>query len=444
MNAGDGIVSDTLDWLPAEAWLIAVIRETGSGKWAAGVAVGLADSVGRKRGRTYLANVGTDGSELDSLLEVEGGPGLTSALTGPTSVASIARSAPQRSFTYLPAGDSGLPLSELRRLPTFRRLLRKMRNGGGTLLLYGAEEDLPAASRGDAVDGLALDGCIALGSVRDLALELGAPLLARVERPAEPPVPPVRLLPDTASSDIIPDLDTVGKQHESIARFGSLSRLLIPVFGLLVLWMLWTVARSSEEAEAAHTDTPPATVVPSVGGPGKTFSPDAASRPLAWRAPAANYSVLVGSYIRLHDAEDRRDRLSGDGGLFYVSPTPVRGRIYYRVFAGVHEDQVDAMAAMERLVADGRKKAEKLWDVRPVRLAYDLGTFDSMDGASDHVRAMGADGIPAYVLGDLTDAPAYRVFAGAFESEEAAMAMGDLLASRGLKAELITRSGIAP
>ena len=153
MNEGDYVASDTLDWLPAEASLIAVIRQTGCGEWAAGVAVGLADIVGRKRGRTYLANVGTDGSELDSHLEVEGGPGLTSALSGPISVASIARSAPQRSFTYLPAGDSGLPLSELRRLPTFRRLLRKMRDGGGTLLLYGAEEDLTAAEMGDAAAG---------------------------------------------------------------------------------------------------------------------------------------------------------------------------------------------------------------------------------------------------------------------------------------------------
>ncbi len=440
MNDGDGVASNSLAWLPAEASLIAVVREMGCGEWAAGIAVGLADIVGKKRGRTYLANVGTDGSELDSLLEVAGGPGLTSALSGATSVAAIARSAPQRSFTYLPAGDSALPLSELRRLPTFRRLLSKMRDGGGTLLLYIAEEDLTAASNRDAADGLALDGCIALGMVRDLALELGAPLLARVERPADAPVPPES---DTASSDNVRDPGTARSDTFAISRLGSLSKLLIPILSLLLLWMLWTVARSSGEAEA-HTDAPPAVAVPADGGPGNADSTDVASRPLVWMAPAANYSVLVGSYIRLRDAEERRGALSRDGGLFYVSPTPVRSRIYYRVFAGVHEDQVDALAAMERLVADGRKKAAKLWDVRPVRLAYDLGTFDSLDGANDHVRALGADGIPAYVLGDSTDAPAYRVFAGAFESEKAAMAMGDLLASRELKAELNTRSGVAP
>ncbi len=440
MNDEDGVAPDALDWLPAEASLIAVVRETGCGEWAAGVAVGLADIVGRKRGRTYLANVGTDGSELDSLLEVEGGAGLTSALSGSTSVASIARSARQRSFTYLPAGDSALPLSELRRLPRFRNLLRKMRRGGGTLLLYSSEEDLTVASNRDTGDGLALDGCIALGSVRDLALELGAPLLARVERPADAPVGPG---PESACPDDDREPGAAGRERVAVARLGSLSKLMIPAVGLLLLWAVWTVTGSSGEVEA-HADEAPVTAVRIADEPETAASPEVASRPLTWRAPAANYSVLVESHIRLSDAEERRGTFSRNGGLFYVSPTPVRGRIYYRVFAGVHEDQVDALAAMERLVADGRKKAVKLWDVRPVRLAYDLGTFDSLDGASDRVRTLGADGIPAYALSDSTDAPAYRVFAGAFESEQAAMAMGDLLASRGLKAELNTRSGVAP
>ncbi|TDJ48883.1 MAG: SPOR domain-containing protein, partial [Gemmatimonadetes bacterium] len=126
-----------------------------------------------------------------------------------------------------------------------------------------------------------------------------------------------------------------------------------------------------------------------------------------------------------------------------VSPTPVRGRVYYRVFAGVHEDRLDALAAMEVLVADGHKRVAKLWDVRPVRLAYDLGTFDSLKGATGRIRALSADGIPAYVLRDSAEAPAYRVFAGAYESEEAATAMGDMLESNKLSAELISRSGVA-
>jgi len=436
MTDGDNGAPEQLDWLPQNASLIAVVRETGCGEWAADVAVGLADIVGRTRGRTYLANAGTDGSELDSVLNVEGGPGLASALSGVTTVASIARSAPERSFAYLPAGDSSLPLSELRRVPTFRRLLRKMSAGGGTLLLYSAQEDLKATSGGDATEGLGLDGCISLGTIPDLALDLGAPLLARVERPVESPDPGQAVLAD----------DVPAARQDARAgtrRPGSLLKLLVPIIGLGLLWAVWAVARPSVEAEAS-AQVPAVDPVPADTELVEPEPADIEPVPPVWTAPFANYSVLVGSYIRLTDAEDRRRLLSRDGGLFYVSPTPVRERVYYRVFAGVYEDRMDALAAMELLVADGRKKVAKLWDVRPVRLAYDLGTFDSLDGASERVGDLGTDGIPAYVLRDSAEPPLYRVFAGAFESEEAAIAMGEMLASHELEVELNSRSGVAP
>lgn len=433
MTDGDSGAFVQLDWLPENTSLIAMVREAGAEEWAAGVAIGLADIVGRNRGRTYLANAGTDGRELDSILLVEGGPGLASALSGVTSVASIARSASERSFAYLPAGDSALPLSELRRMPAFRRLLRKMRAGGGTLLLYSSEEDLTQSWGEDNADGLSLDGCIALGTVRDLALNLGAPLLARVERPADAPGP-VMADRDT-NEDPGPGPDVLSLS----SRLGSLGKLLIPVLGFVLLYVVWMASRPSGEADVSTELLAVGTVPPddAVATPVEVDPP-------VWTAPLANYSVLVGSYIRLSDAEESRRELSEDGGLFYVSPTPVRGRVYYRVFAGVHEDRLDAFAAMDILVADGHKKVVKLWDVRPVRLAFDLGTFDSQSGARDRVRALETDGIPAYVLRDSREAPSFRVFGGAFESEEAATAMADLLESHELTTELITRSGVAP
>jgi hypothetical protein len=437
MTDGDIRATEQLEWLPETASLIAIVREAGCGEWAAGIAVGLADIVGRTRGRTYLANAGTDGSELDSVLKVEGGPGLAAALTGITSVASIARSAPERSFAYLPAGDTSLPLSELRRIPTFRRLLRKMRNGGGTLLIYSTEEDLIAVSGEDTPDAVSLDGCIALGSVRDLALDLGAPLLARVERPADAPV--AEEVDGVDREETKPQRDVLADS----SQLGSLFKILIPVLGLAVLWAVWSVSRASGEAEAS-TQVLTVNSVSAAGEPAADSSLDLEPLVPVWSAPAANYSVLVESHIRLSDAEERSRSFSRDGGLFYVSPTPVRSRVYYRVFAGVHEDRLDALAAMDVLVDAGQKKTAKLWDVRPVRLAFDLGTFESLDGATDHVRVLTADGIPAYVLRDLTEAPLFRVFAGAYESDEASTALGNLLESRELSAELISRSGVAP
>ena len=421
------------DWLPDEASLIAIVRQAGTSEWASGVAAGLADIVGRRRGRTFLANVGAASTELDRLLNVAGGPGLTSALSGTTSIASIARSAPERSFTYLPGGESALPLSTLSRMPAFR-LLRKMSAGGGTLLLYIAEEDLDGRVA-EVANDLRLSGCIVLGTVKDVALELGAPLLARVERPASSSESEGGgIAPKTAETDGVSEPDREARPGYWKALAG--------IAGLFVLWALWAL------------------VVPLVSGGGEEpASPDMPAEstalqemeteaepavPPAWQAPEANYSVLVGSYVRLNDAEERRAELAGSGGLFLVSPTPVRGRVYYRVFAGVYEDRADAVAAMERLVVDGHKEAVKLWDVRPVRLAHDLGTFDERTAADELVDSLREDGIPAYVLSESTDRSRFRVYAGAFESEEAALPLSELLAGHDLTADFGVRSGIAP
>ena len=437
MNEGVTDAASSIDWLPAEASLVALVRETGCGEWAASIAVGLADIVGRQRGRTFLANTGIDGVELDAVLSVEGGPGLSSALTGTTSIASIARSSPDRSFAYLPAGDGALPLSDLRRIPTFRRLAAKVTRGGGTLLLYVAEEDLPAISV-DVVDGPKLDGCIALGSVRDLALELGAPLLARVERPADAPGPRASTEGDADGASVSGAPDAGGR---AAARSKLLRRTWIPALILLVgAW--WVLAGRSADSDG--TATSPRVVAAPADGPAAGDAVPAVDSPRIWAAPTANYSVLVGSYVRLRDAEDRSNALAAGGGLFFVSPTPVRGRTYFRVFAGVYEDRAEGVAAMERLVEDGRKEAVKVWDVRPVRLAHSVGTFDSPEAADDRIRELREDGLPAYVLRDSAAVPSFRVYAGAFESEAAAAPFGELLASRQVSVELETRLGVAP
>jgi cell division septation protein DedD len=432
VNSSSAAFEAQTEWLPDDASLIAVVREQGSGAWASGVAVGLADIVGRRRGRTFLANVGGDSRELDGVLDVAGGPGLTSALSGVTSIASIARSAPERSFTYLPGGESALPLSDLSRMPSFRRLLRKMSAGGGTLLLYVAEEDL-GGRVAEAASDLRLSGCIALGSVKDVALELGAPLLARVEQPVRPD--------DTSATATTPE-DGQSEAAETDRERVWMPRLAWAGGVLAVLWVAWQLGGSPgvDGSRASESADPPTETTSAQAAE----EPPPVAEPPAWEAPGANYSVLVGSYVRFGDAEERRAALARSAGLFFVSPTPVRGRVYYRVFAGVFEDQSDALAAMERLVVDGHKEAVKLWDVRPVRLAHDLGTFDERAIADELVASLGEDGIPAYVLSESVDGSRFKVYAGAFESENAAAPLSELLASREVPSEFGPRSGLAP
>ncbi|MGD8495495.1 MAG: SPOR domain-containing protein [Gemmatimonadales bacterium] len=424
--------------------MIALVRDHGSDEWAAGVAVGLADMVGRRRRRTFLANAAGGADALDRLMDAHGGPGLTSALTGAASVASIARTSPHQKFAYLPAGDGALPYSGLRRMQAFRRFLTRVCDGGGTLLLYLGEEDLGQVASGSErrpSEDLRLDGCIALGEARGAAAELGAPLLARVERPAPPPAAPP---PETAAPP-----------EEAAARVsagaGSLVRLLLPLAAVVLVWLGWKALVPGP----GDAGGPPPGVAGEVAGPSDVEVADADSASAAvddggttevpdFHAPEARYSVLVGSYIRLGDAMKRRAELAEEGGLFYVTPTPVRGRVYYRVLEGAYEDRADAATAMASLVTDGRKDTYKDWDVRPVRLAFDLGTFASRADADRQADEALADDVPAYVLRDTAAAPLYRVYAGAFTSADEAEPLADRLEALGSGAELISRTGVAP
>lgn len=436
-------------WLPEEARVIALVRDRGSDEWAAGVAVGLADMVGRRRRRTFLANAAGGADALDRLMDAHGGPGLTSALTGAATVASIARTSPHQKFAYLPAGDGALPYSGLRRMQAFRRFLSRVCDGGGTLLLYLGEEDLGQLAGGPerrSVERLKLDGCIALGEARGAAAELGAPLLARVERPAPPPAAPPPEAPPP------PPEETAAHTY---AGAGSLLRLLLPLAAVVLVWIGWKalVPRSGDAGgpppgvagEVAGRPADPADVEAAGADSTSAVGEDGdAAEDRDFRAPEARYSVLVGSYIRLGDAMKRRAELAEEGGLFYVTPTPVRGRVYYRVLEGAYEDRADAATAMAGLVTDGRKDTYKDWDVRPVRLAFDLGTFASRADADRRADEVLADEVPAYVLRDTAAAPLYRVYAGAFTSADEAEPLADRLEALGSGAELISRTGVAP
>jgi cell division septation protein DedD len=445
----DGSATAAEGWLPDEARVIVLVRDRGSDAWAVGVAIGLADMVGRERGRTFLANVAGEPGELDRRLAATG-PGLTSALTGAATIASIAHTTVGQRFAYLPAGEGALPFPGLRRMRAFRRFVSKVRDGGGTLLLYVGEEDLvgQAAGRSSEQTGqLRLDGCIALGEARGAAAGLGVPLLARVERPAPPPAEPPAGVAVWESDPPRPATPTRARRSGSA---GSLPKLLVLPIAALLLWGAWAVlspgsergvgaASSARPADASRVDADG----PSLPAGARAAEPTAAND-REFEAPAARYSVLVGSYMRLADAMGRRAELAGAGGLFYVAPTPVRGRIYYRVLAGVFEDRADAASAMADLVQDGRKEMFKEWDIRPVRLAYEVGTFTARDEADGRARELQAADVPAYVLRDTAEAPLYRVYAGAFMSEEDAEPLGRRLEELGSGAELVARSGIAP
>ncbi len=448
--------------MPEGASVVALVRERGGGAWASGVAVGLADIVGRRRGRTFLANTIPGAADLDGLMEAAELPGLTRALAGETSVSAIARSAPRQSFAYLPAGTPALPLARLREIPAFRSLLRRVAERGGTLLLYVAEEALEEEGGPDPDRDLPVDGCIAIGNVEDLALLVGAPLLARVERPStERTAPSVSDPAADAASESKQMLDAQdGDDVRSSARKGK-----VPAWapwigvaaGLTLAWVVWGALGSNGAADEAaeQAGSPPAVLTSGVGSETdgqstgndevpatESVPPGEGAAEVEFSAPALPYSVLVASFALPEDADRHLREIDPGDRLFIVAATPIRGRTYYRILAGAREDRLGAEELMRELVEAGIKEQDRAWDIRPVRYSFELGTFSGRRDADRRVDELREAGIPAYALegGDYPDLT-YRVYAGAYESEQAAEVLGRELEEAGEPARLVTRRG---
>jgi hypothetical protein len=177
----------------------------------------------------------------------------------------------------------------------------------------------------------------------------------------------------------------------------------------------------------------------------ETVTPDT-PRQLGANLP---YSVLIASFSSYEDALDRQRSWARRAGvLTYVAPTPVRGVVYYRVFAGLLPERQQAQELMARLYQAGIKDTVRNWDIRPTGLTFSFGLFDSSSEAEAVQEMLIDGGVPAYLV--LASAAAvdgegpYYVYAGGYETPEAAEPLQDLIDRSGLSgvdAELVERVG---
>jgi hypothetical protein len=135
---------------------------------------------------------------------------------------------------------------------------------------------------------------------------------------------------------------------------------------------------------------------------------------------------------------------------FYVVPELNQGKLYYKVFAGMLADTVQAAAVRERLVAAG--EADTAGVIGPSQLiqprpwAYDLGTFDTDSAATVHADTLAQQNVPTYVVPlPFSDGrERYRVYGGAFADSLAAQPMRRMLDVAHATGSLVRRSGRAP
>jgi septal ring-binding cell division protein DamX len=201
---------------------------------------------------------------------------------------------------------------------------------------------------------------------------------------------------------------------------------------------------AASDAEAAATTRASATS----GGapPAAPAFDEAAARSAFEVASPLGYSVMIASFSARADADDRLNELRQAGlGFYFVSPTPVRGVLYHRVFAGALGSRAEAQSLMDALVETGVKSEAGAWHLRPSTLAFDLGVYPDRSAADRRVTDLEGRGVPAYALSAAgEDGTVWRVYGGAYVDERESVPMSELLTEAGEPADLIQRRGVVP
>ena len=201
--------------------------------------------------------------------------------------------------------------------------------------------------------------------------------------------------------------------------------------------------------DAEGVDGPGAGGVEAEGAPADTgggaASGEAAGLAAVEASPELPYSVLVASYASWSAARERLDRWSAEEGapVLLAAPTPIGDRVYWRVFAGALSDREAGRALNREVVDRGWKGEATAWEVRPASLAFRLSVARERAGARADVSRLRDRGVPAYALpaaaaGDTV----WGIWAGAYESRQAAAELGRSLRDEGIRAELVTRRGV--
>jgi len=383
--------------VPGDAQVVALVHEAGDAERSATVADAIATSVARRREHTLLLSAEPGPSPLDELLEAANSEGLPAALEGRARLTEVAVQRVDRPFVYLPGGPDAIAMRALLEDEVLTSFIDRVRERGGTLFIVLSDETI-------LVDGLRaqIDGYVALGEVSlpsgEGFTEFGRVRFDDADGGGEaPPADGSRVGadgPQASSSEVGPAPEVDDRwRHQREMRAIPFARIAMGVGGVLLIFVMWrAIAGGWPLGGEPGGDRAGGVIDTASPAAGETVPPaeplfDAAGALAAFEeAPELAYSVQIASFAARVDAEDRVVRLRASGaGFFFISPTPVRGRVYHRIFAGAMESREEAESLMQALVAAGEKTEAVRWDVRPARLAFDLGVYPSRNDAKDRV-----------------------------------------------------------
>ena len=493
---------------PHAVTLVLAAESSRQRRWAVSTAIEIVRKLAGER-KVVLADVrGQTPSSIAEALGVGEGEGIVDVLFRGASFSAVARRPESENFFFLSAGSAPPPLQVFYHHPRWQKIASRLAAADAHLLPCVSAEDWLEAG---PIPGFAAC-ILLNGSGREIELPGGARKLAEflapveireetvtvdarpddaVEPESESAVQATAEPADTTPQDKQPEVeppfeaepafeietpalaaeepeasspsgvgwssDEEAAHHRSGGRSGPMSGLLsgprrrsiVPAVALVaaiaLVVILWKVMGSGQTPEGgetlAVTDTTEA-----AGPAALTGGPDlAGGRPRGVNLP---YSVAIASYSSLDDALARQRELARADLPVYVAPTPVRGVVYYRVFAGMLPEREQGEALMADLVRRGIKDTVRAWDVRPARYAFSFGIYPTARDARSVVETLQEQGVPAYtvpapaVAG--SDEVGYHVYAGGYEEPEDAQPLRTIIDRAGLETELVERVGWVP
>ena len=423
----------TVDGWPSRCRVVGVVVASHDSEWAGAAADALIRAAASRSRPAFLVDLAPSATDLQERLGAARSDGLARVAAGEASFVDVAVRDEDRSFAYLPAGRTDRP-AELADSPALALLTGRVRDGGGVALVLIDDGDLASVGAAEWCDGWVVLGS---GRVYRGSFPGEASLLGRV-----------RPRPDEESAQAggyRPPARRRSSRSSSPAR-------LVPVGLFVAAWLgvgtcfvhritsgeesmprLVRITAERPGAEDGRTTRGQVSGVTAGSRPGEGSALDSAATP---------YSVLVASYGSEGVARKRIEQLTADSRhLFYLAPTPVHDRLWYRVFAGSRPGRDEAGRLMEELVDAGVKEEARDWDLRPVPWTFRLESLAERNAAGERVAELQSRGIPAYFLpvvarGDTV----YRLYSGAYETREDATPLQEQLADAGVDAQLVRRA----
>lgn len=488
--------------------VVALVAEAGgrAAGWSARAAIEIARGWGADGASVLLCDLALEDPELHTAAGLDNLEGVSDALLFGTSFQRLGQ--PLSDGLYLATAGTAVPDGEaLRAHPRWREFAAGFREAEALLALYLPAE----APGADALLRLADAALIlgAEGATRTLDLPSRLRVLARVgpptgrdhavpvpaprgpaeadsvEREAPSPTEPGSWAASLASEQIRPDGPVVpapgpgevlppppwarparsgatasaGRAADRTSRPGGsrvrrtrpllVAVILTMVLGVLAAgWMGWVEIPGITPTPGAVEEAGAAEPIPGVESPEEAASPAAEPAPVvAAESPVAAFALALGSYSRA-DSALARARLLAQARPdleFLVAPVEVQGTPFFRLLAGASADAASVEAVRESLA--GTVPGAENWIVRESRLAFLVGSTESLALAERQVEALAAAGIPAHVLHyeDGTGVSRFRVYAGAFANPGEARYLARLLEENGIQnATLTERRGARP